>query len=142
MLLTGIHLCVVAASLVIQAPLLSHSRWVDRKILLVPLRLPCLSILCKCFVYLSPPHSRPLPPPFFLFILFLPEAPIRQQLLHHHSFATSPLPYPPCFPPPPPPPQVKTTQPKRDLVKPNQGVLPPNSTEKIQIQVVPKERQQ
>lgn len=36
--------------------------------------------------------------------------------------------------------QVKTTAPKRYLVKPNQGVVAPGQTDRIQIQIVPKER--
>lgn len=36
--------------------------------------------------------------------------------------------------------KVKTTQPKRYLVKPNQGVLEPGATDRIQIQIVPKDR--
>lgn len=36
--------------------------------------------------------------------------------------------------------KVKTTQPKRYLVKPNQGILEPGQSERIQIQIVPKDR--
>jgi hypothetical protein len=36
--------------------------------------------------------------------------------------------------------KVKTTQPKRYLVKPNQGVLEPGKADRIQIQIVPKDR--
>ena len=35
---------------------------------------------------------------------------------------------------------MKTTQPKRYLVKPNQGILEPGQSERIQIQIVPKDR--
>jgi len=36
--------------------------------------------------------------------------------------------------------KVKTTQPKRYLVKPNQGVLEAGASDRIQIQIVPKDR--
>ncbi|KAM3567254.1 hypothetical protein VYU27_010597, partial [Nannochloropsis oceanica] len=36
--------------------------------------------------------------------------------------------------------KVKTTQPKRYLVKPNQGILEAGGSDRIQIQIVPKDR--